>query len=379
MFELKDYLDRLEALVNTESGSLNAAGITRVADQLAGWYKELGGWQVTYHHLDDRTGPLLEITNKPGAERYDVTFVGHMDTVFPDGTVAKRPFTKDEENCYGPGVGDMKDGDVAMYEIAKNLSKDTLDKLAICMAYNPDEEIGSVYSREELDRIAAKSDYIFVMESAGGRGEKHCFARKGMVAYDLEFTGKAGHAGFMFELDVASAVEEMGHWILDLCALASREDNTTVNVGVAQGGTAVNVVPEHAVLRMESRFVKYSERDRVEKAIQAMLNTPCKVEGVTVKAIAHRQSPPWVRTEKAQAYYDHIYKLAEQAGLPFTDKDRGGLSDANHMSQFGAICLDGMGPHGALDHSDKEYSVIESAEYCVKLCSLLLDDLAKNK
>lgn len=379
MFDLKDYIDRLEALVNIESGSLNAAGITRVADTLTGWYEQLGGWQVTTHHLDDRTGPLLEITNRPGADHYDVTFVGHMDTVFPDGTVAKRPFTKDDVNCYGPGVGDMKDGDVAMYEIAKLLSPQTAGKLSICMAYNPDEEIGSVYSREKLDEIARKSDYIFVMESAGGTGERHCFARKGMLSYDLAFKGKAGHAGYMFELDVASTVEELGHWIVALTGLASREENTTVNVGMVGGGTAVNVVPEEAFLRMESRFEKESERRRVKQAIEQMLENQPFVPGVTVTVTEHRESPPWQPTEQGKTYFAHIRQLAEEAGLPFTDKDRGGLSDANHMAQYGAICLDGMGPHGALDHSDKEYGILDSANYCVKLCGLLLEDMAKAK
>lgn len=97
----EEYLEQLKTLVNIESGSYNPVGINRVADQLEAWYRQLG-WHIQRHDLGPETGNLLEISNRP-AEHYDVMFVGHMDTVFPDGTVAKRPFSMDEHNAYGPG------------------------------------------------------------------------------------------------------------------------------------------------------------------------------------------------------------------------------------------------------------------------------------
>ena len=161
----EEYLEQLKTLVNIESGSYDPEGINRVADQLETWYRDLG-WHIQRHHLDDRTGDLLEISNRP-ASHYDVMFVGHMDTVFPRGTLAHWPFSTDGVNAYGPGVGDMKNGDVAMYQVATHLSKRALEKLNICMAYNPDEEIGSIYSKEKLDAIGRKSDFVYVMEGAG--------------------------------------------------------------------------------------------------------------------------------------------------------------------------------------------------------------------
>ena len=105
------YLKQLEELVNIDSGSRNAAGITRVADKLAEWYEELG-WNVERIPVGEETGPVLLITNRP-SDRYDVMFIGHMDTVFPDGTAEQRPFRIEGENYYGPGVGDMKNGHVS--------------------------------------------------------------------------------------------------------------------------------------------------------------------------------------------------------------------------------------------------------------------------
>lgn len=166
--DLDLYLKQLEELVNIDSGSRNAAGITKVAQKLSGWYRDLG-WNVETIPLGEETGPVLLITNRP-SDHYDAMFIGHMDTVFPDGTAAKRPFRIEGENYYGPGVGDMKNGDTAMYHIAANLPREVLDKLSIAMVYNPDEEIGSVYSRETTDAIGRKADHIFVMESAGQKG-----------------------------------------------------------------------------------------------------------------------------------------------------------------------------------------------------------------
>lgn len=141
-----------------------------------------------------------------------------------------------------------------MYHVALNADPKVLENLNICMLYNPDEEIGSRYSREKMDEIGRKADIIVVMESAGNKGTRHCFARKGSMGYELEFHGQAAHAGFMFSVENASAILEMGHYIVELMALASREEDTTVNVGLASGGTAGNVVPDFAKLSVEMRF-----------------------------------------------------------------------------------------------------------------------------
>ena len=376
--DLNLYLKHLEELVNIDSGSYNASGIDRVADRLEAWYRELG-WHVESVSVGEKTGRVLVVTNHP-ADHYDVMYVGHMDTVFPDGTAEERPFRMDEEHYYGPGVGDMKNGDAAMVHIAANLPKDVSGRLNIVMVHNPDEEIGSVYSRKVLDEIAAKSDHIFVMESAGHDGVRHCFARKGSLCYDLEFFGKAAHAGFMFEREHASAVLEMGHYIVKLMGMASREDDTTVNVGVAGGGTARNVVADYAKLSVEMRFKKISEYERLKQAVHEMIEGEPFVSGVKTVIAQERQMAPLVKTEKTLAYMERMKAVADSLGIPFEEKDRGGLSDANHLAMAGdAVVADGMGPHGAMDHSDKEYGCIRSVEPCIRLHVGLLEEMAAKK
>ena len=373
-FEL--YKRQLETLVNIDSGSANAEGVNRVADKLAGWYTELG-WQVQEIMVGEGTRKVLLITNHP-AEHYDVMFIGHMDTVFPDGTAAKRPFHIEGDNCYGPGVGDMKNGDVAMYHVAANLSLEVSKKLNIAMVYNPDEEIGSVYSHEVTDRIAARSSVVVVMESAGQQGHRHCFVRKGSLGYTLEFHGQAAHAGFMFEVENASAVLEMGHAIVELMNLASREKNTTVNVGVAQGGTAATVVADYARITVNARFFLDEERERIKNAVHQLVEGEPYVKGVKTVIVSESEGRPLVESEKTKAFVERLKELAAELDIPFLEKPRGGLSDANHLAYCGSdpIVLDGMGPHGANDHSEKEYSYLKSAVPCVQLLLRMLEDMA---
>ena len=372
----EEYLEQLKTLVNIESGSYNPAGINRVADELERWYRELG-WHIQRHDLGPDTGRLLEISNRP-ADHYDVMFVGHMDTVFPDGTVARRPFSTDGVNAYGPGVGDMKNGDAAIYQVVTHLRPETLEKLNICVAHNPDEEIGSIYSRETLDELGRRADYVYVMESAGEDG-RHCFARKGSMRYVIQFHGQAAHAGFMFERECASAVLEMGHYIVKLMGLASREEDTTVNVGVAKGGTATNVVADFAELWVEMRFKKESERERLSREISAMVQGAPFVPGVRTEVISRDVTPAWTKSPAALEHIAHMEDIARKLGLPFLQKDRGGLSDANHLAACGPICSDGMGPLGGFGHSDQEFTAIAAIEPCVQLLCAILDDLGRSK
>ena len=158
-----------------------------------------------------------------------------------------------------------------------------------------------------------------------------------------------------------------------------REEDTTVNVGVAKGGIATNVVADSAEIWVEMRFKKESERERLTKEIDQLLNGEPFVPGVRVEVASHTSMTAWTKTPEALAHIAHMESLAESLGIPFTQKDRGGLSDANHLSTTGAICSDGMGPHGALDHSEKEYSIIDTIQPCVQLLCAVLEDLSQSK
>ncbi len=370
--DINEYVKQLETLVNIDSGSYNQDGVSKVADLLSRWYSDIG-WIVKRHHLSDEVGPVLEIVNHE-ADHYDVMFIGHMDTVFPDGTAKERPFKTDGDLCFGPGVEDMKNGDLAMLHIAKNLPEDVNAGLNICMVHNPDEEISSQYSKDLLKQIGSRCSRIFVMESSQNNGSGHVFERKGKSNFVIDFYGIAAHAGYIFEHENASAVEEMGHFICELAKLKDKEKQTSINIGIAQGGNVVNQVADHARIELEARYNSLEEKNRIYDSVNALIENPY-VKGCKALISKYYDTDPWIQSEEGWRYIARVKRLANEMGMEFEERKRGGLSDANHLSQVCPIIMDGMGPFGSNAHSEKEYMSLSSVKPCVELFIRILEDL----
>lgn len=374
-FTLENYLLELEELVNIDSGPDNPKGISEVGSRFADAFRKLG-WIVECISISPHTGNCIVVKNR-NAEHYDVMLVGHTDTVFPSGETAKRPFRRDEKRAYGVGVLDMKQGCLAMYYALAELDAAVLDKLNIVAIFNPDEEIGSPYSTPLLLSYAEKSDYAFVFEAASTDGSR-CFERKGRMKYHYEFHGTKGHAGYIFENDSISAVNEMAYWIVELNKLHSPITGTSVNAGVAKGGIAINIVPDYAELQVEIRYDKKSEMEKAKALIEQLKEHAAKNRvGLTEKLTDTR--PPLVPDERTKAYIERVRKISESLSIPFKYKKRGGLSDANNIAALGPICADGLGPTGDCDHSEDEYLDIETIEPNIRFAKALLVDLAELK
>ena len=370
--DINEYVKQLETLVNIDSGSHNPEGVGKVADCLSRWYSEIG-WIVKRHHISDEVGPVLEIANRE-ADHYDAMFIGHMDTVFPDGTVEKRPFARIDDLCFGPGVEDMKNGDLAMLHIAKNLPEDVYASINICMVHNPDEEISSQYSKELLKEIGKKCSRIFVMESSQNNGSGHVFERKGKSNFTIDFYGISAHAGYIFEHENASAVEEMGHFINEVAKLKDKEKQTSVNIGIANGGNVVNQVADHARIEFEARYNSLEEKKRIYESVNALVEKPY-VKGCRSVISNYYETDPWIQSEQGWEYIARVKKIANEMDMEFEERKRGGLSDANHLAEVCPIIIDGMGPFGSNAHSEKEYMSLSSVEPCVDLFLKILEDL----
>jgi len=372
--ELNQYLKELEYLVNIDSGSEDAEGVTKVADFFVEKFNEMG-WNVHEYEFDGKCGKCVICTNRE-ADHYDLLMIGHLDTVFPHGTCSERPFKIEGNRAYGPGVCDMKHGSLLMYYLLKDLPEEINEKLNIVAIFNPDEEIGSRYSKTVYEEYARKSDYGFVYEASGAEGGC-CAERKGGLFYTIEFTGKDGHCGYMFENGSKSAIHEMGKWIVKFSEMASREKNTTVNVGLANGGIKGNVVAPKASMKIDIRFADNSEIERFDNAIAEM------TEGATERGIGvnivKSVKTALMYTEKADEYIKHIQKITKENNIAFKHRSRGGLSDANILAGFGVLCIDGMGPTGDCDHCPDEYLEIDSVIPYYNLSALLIKDLADNK
>jgi len=164
-FSLDTYLADLAPLINLDCGTRTPAGVARVADIMTEKYEAIG-WQVTRHQFAAECGPCLEATNAPGADHYDVMLVGHMDTVFPEGTAAKRPLKIEGNQAFGPGVSDMKSGLLSTWYALKEMDPAQLAKLKVLVCCNCDEEIGSPWSKDWLVEKARQSGCVLVAEAA---------------------------------------------------------------------------------------------------------------------------------------------------------------------------------------------------------------------
>lgn len=372
--DLNKYLEELEYLVNIDSGTDDVAGVTKVADFFAAKFREMN-WNVHEYEFGTECGKCVICTNRE-AEHYDLLMIGHLDTVFPHGTCKEWPFSIDGNKAYGPGVADMKNGSLLMYYLLKDIPEEVNENLNIVAIFNPDEETGSPYSQKVYEEYARKTDYGFVYEGSGSYSGC-CTERKGRLDYSIEFTGKAGHCGYMFTNGSKSAVHEMGKWIVTLSEMASIEKNTTVNVGIATGGTKRNVVADKATMQVDIRFAEDSEIERFDKAVADMTDDADKCGiGVNIHR-AFKNAMPY--TDRTDEYVKHIQKITEENGITFKHGKRGGLSDANLLTGFGVLCIDGLGPTGDGDHSTDEYMEIDSVIPYYNLSMLLIKDLADKK
>lgn len=360
---LDHYIEELKTLVNVDCGTQTLEGVARVADIIESlWQRE--GWHTEQVNLGDNVGPGVFVSNKPQAEQFDVLLVGHLDTVFPAGTVACRPMRQDATRLYGPGVSDMKSGLLNILWAMRGLDAADKERLAIAVAMNPDEETGSVWSHEWIGELAKRSRCVLVCEAARADGSL-VKARKGMAGYHLTFSGVAAHAGNEPEKG-RSAITALASSILAINALADLDKGTTLNVGVIHGGSAANVVAESAVAELDVRFWENDEYDRVHHALNALCEKGF-FEGVTTSLTRVNYKPAMAASEATQALMKQVEAAGREEGIPITWQAVGGGSDANHTAALGIPTLDGLGPVGAGFHSPTEWLDIASIEPRIRL------------
>lgn len=371
--DLERYLQELEILVNIDSGQGNPEGITAVGDFFANRFEAMG-WIVEKYDLRPHTGNCTVVKNRE-ADRYDLMLIGHVDTVFAAGETAKRPFRRDENNCYGVGVIDMKQGCLSMLHILEALPKEVNDKLNILAIFNPDEEVGSPWSKPIQHRYAAMCDKVFVFEGGGDNGEV-TIERKGATALEVTIHGRAGHAGYMFTNNSLSAVTEAVHWINTLNQFHSQETDTTVNVGIFHAGIKKNVVAETATVGWDIRYSRKEIKEQLEQCIDE-LTQHAQDLGYGVEFTVRKSTPALIPDERTLRYVERMKAVSAQMDKPFGVKKRGGLSDANHIAACGPICVDSLGPTGKFCHSDREYLDINTIEPFTRFAYELVCDLAK--
>ena len=373
------FVQDLETLVNVDSGSGDAPGLATVARFFQERFDRIG-WPTRLLEFDGGSAPCLEVVNRKGLQtdrRFDFLFLGHMDTVFPQGTALQRPFSIRDGRAYGPGVCDMKGGLVTMLHAAEAVEKAGFaDDLSICMAFNSDEEIGSRASRPWFESLAAKSRRVLVFEPCRSTGQR-VLQRKGVADFEVLCHGRAAHAGVEPEKG-ANAVLELARQVLAVTGFARPEAGTTVSVTTIAGGTAGNVIPDFAQAGFDVRIASLEEARRIEACFQN-ISVSGKADGVRVEVRGEINRMPMVPSEATWRLWEQIARIGESLGMEMKLISTGGGSDGNFTAALGIPTVDAMGPRGGRAHSADEYLELDSVVPNTRLVCEVLRAAAENR
>jgi glutamate carboxypeptidase len=337
---------RLRELVEVESPSEDKGAVDRAGELVAGWAEELGG--KVKRHRQREFGDVLQLRFGPArSKRGRVLLLGHLDTVWPMGTLARMPWREAEGKLWGPGVLDMKAGVVMALEAVAALRElDTERPVTLLLV--SEEEVGSPVSRAITEKVAAEGAAVLVLEPAQGLAYKT--SRKGVGVFGLRVEGVGSHAGVDFGSG-HSAVLEMARLVQRVSGFTDLGKGLTVNVGVISGGTRANVVAAECRAEVDVRIAKAKDAARVEKLFQG-LKTFDKACRLTVTGGINR--PPMERKAGTVRLLRLAQRLAAEMGLDLREAATGGGSDGNFTAAMGVATLDGMGAVGAGAHAAHE-------------------------
>jgi glutamate carboxypeptidase len=359
-------LETVESLVRLESPSTDKAAVDRCGDALAARLAAIG---ATVSRLDggERGNHVLAEVAGRGAP---VLLLGHFDTVWPVGQLARMPLVHDRATgrLHGPGVFDMKAG-IAVGMLAARALRERAVTAAprVKMLWTSDEEIGSAASRATVEAVARECRAVLVLEpSLPGGGAKT--ARKGVGEIELIVHGVAAHAG----LDPgkgASAIHELAYQILALDALQDPERGITLNVGVVEGGSRTNVVADLARAMIDVRVPTMAAAAAVEAKIAALAprsgRTRLEVRGGISR-------PPLERTSAVAALFAIAKAAARDLGVELDEGSAGGGSDGNFTAAAGVPTLDGLGPRGDGAHAVHEHVIADDLPWRAAFLATLL-------
>ena len=360
----------LERLVNQDSGTYDRAAVNRVGDMLAEAYADLG---FSVKRIPQAEFGDHILASRPGTDAgKSLLCIGHMDTVFPAGTAAARPFRIEAGRATGPGVVDMKGGlSVLVFALRALAATDSrvVRKLGCSILINSDEEVGSPTSRQAFVDLAMHHQAAIVLEPARPNGE--CvIGRKGVGHFRMEVFGRQAHAGSQPELGV-NAIWELASKVCAIQALTDPDRGTTVNVGVVRGGERSNVVPDYACADIDLRVWTPEEADRVTRAFQDIAERST-VPGSTGTLSGEISMPPWPTNGGTRRMLAVLNDAASGLGLTFAGVTTGGGSDGNRTAQM-IPTLDGLGAVGSKMHSPDEYLEVSSLRERAALLAFFME------
>jgi glutamate carboxypeptidase len=361
-------LSTLRRFVTAESPSLEKAAADRCCGIIAEAWNKSGARveRIAQKHRGD----LLRITHSPDKSRSlgQLLVLGHYDTVYSTGTLARMPFRIAGGKVYGPGTFDMKAGIVQALFAAQALrqSKISLRKRLVFL-WTSDEEIGSEASRKFFEAEARRSDAVFVLEPAFGPRGLLKTARKGVGEAELIAHGRASHAGLAPEEGI-NAIHELARQLARLEKWNDFRRGVTINAGVIEGGTRTNVIAERARAVLDLRALHVFDMRSLERRLHAL--RPLH-RGARLEITGGFDRPPLERKMSA-ALFARAKSLGNHMNLTLGECTAGGGSDGNFTAALDIPTLDGLGAVGDGAHSYREHIVINTMPQRAALLAALL-------
>lgn len=362
-----EMVELIVKLATIESPSRVAAAQEPMRSALTAEFEALG-LEVRRLEGEDGCDHLMARPAEHDASLPSQLLLGHLDTVWPVGTLESMPIEVVDGRLHGPGIFDMKAGLVqtifalrAIRELGIDMPVDPV------VLVNADEEIGSPDSRTHTVELAAEACRAFVMEpSYGPRGDLKT-VRKGIGNFKLTVRGVASHAGLDPDSGV-SAILEVSHQVEQLFALNDASRGVTVNVGTIDGGLRPNVIAPEATAMIETRVYTSEDAARVEEAIRGLAPTR---DQITLDVEGGFRRPPMEKTPGNRALWAAAQEAASELGFEIGEAQVGGASDGNLTSPL-IPTLDGLGAVGDGAHADHEHLIIEKVPQRAALLAMLL-------
>ncbi len=365
---LPQMLATLRRFVTAESPSLEKAAADRCCGVIATeWNKHC----VRVERIAQKhRGDLLRITHAPGKSRASgqLLVLGHYDTVYSTGTLARMPFRVKGGKAYGPGTFDMKAGIVqALFALQGIQETETPLRKRLVFLWTSDEEIGSEASRKFFEAEARRSDAVFVLEPSFGPQGLLKTARKGVGEAELIVHGRASHAGLAPQEGV-NAIHELARQLVRIEKWSDLRRGVTINAGIIEGGTRTNVIPEHARAVLDLRALRVSDMRSLEDRLHEL--RPLQ-SGARLEITGGFDRPP-LEGKMSAALFERARLLASQMNLTLGECTVGGGSDGNFTAALGTPTLDGLGAVGDGAHSSREHVLINTMPTRAALLAALL-------
>ena len=347
-------IEMIQTLVRSESPSDDKAAVDACGAMVAAHARALGG-RVKIHRqrafgdvIEARFGPRRKV-----ATADKVLILGHIDTVWPLGTLKSMPCRVSDGRLWGPGTLDMKAGVAMALTAIEMLTEAGCLNREIVLLMNSEEEVGSPVSRPITERLAAECAAVYVLEPAQGLAYKT--ARKGTGNWRIDITGVAAHAGVDFEKG-ASAIRELARVVETVSGWTHLKSGLTVSVGLVGGGSKTNVIPAEAWAEVDVRIARKADGVRIERKFAGL---KAEDERCRLAVTGGINRPPMERTRGTVALYRRARALAAELGIALEEAATGGASDGNFTSALGIATLDGMGAVGEGTHASHESILIE--------------------